>query len=196
MLNLKQFMTFQSGTEALDRVQKHVSQAVDPIVKLLHSWKLALSPDGWLQYDGSDLVDADSEQELENKTFTGGTISTSTTVSGTTRFYPALNSPWQNWGAPYRNLSYRKDQLGNLWIDGTLFTSTRPTAFGAIFTLPSGYYTPDTIFGGLICASHWSATDRRAHLKINNDGQVIFNEDTGVGVPVGYLHMSIVVPLR
>jgi hypothetical protein len=67
-IKLSQFASFLSGNEALDRAQKNVALAVDPIVKLLHSWKLALSVDGWLQYDNSDLVDVDSAQALTNKT--------------------------------------------------------------------------------------------------------------------------------
>ncbi len=53
---LSQFLSFLSGNAELDRVQKNISLALDPVVKLLLSWKLALTEDGWLQHDGKDVV--------------------------------------------------------------------------------------------------------------------------------------------
>jgi hypothetical protein len=187
-LKLSQFASFVSGNTDLDRVQKAVSLAVDPIVKALLSWKLALSTSGWLQYDDSDLVDVDSVQTLAHKT-----LDTSNTISASSWAVLALNSPWSEFGSTYRSLSYRKDQMGVLYLSGLIAASADPGAFDIIGTLPAGFCPAFDTISPLVRAS-WGGTNRNVAIQVHTDGRVELNEPAP-GVAVTFLAVEVSFPL-
>jgi hypothetical protein len=135
----------RTGDPALDRVQDHVKQQLDPI---LQNPLLSAVDFRCIEVQGADPATAPTfALQYRSASTAGGAPSWSTIASWDSTgqivqppwIAPTLINGWSNFGAGWQPAGYYRDTSGHVWLRGSVTNAGGTGAGVAMFVLPAAY---------------------------------------------------------